>query len=316
MESYSDYVLDFIGELKNKAVRDLAWVIAAPPILDSFPNSEIRFLDFDFFKKEFTRLREKLKELDKHPSPLENFLNNGNTRLLGKYFEKLIEFWLASLSEFDLLASNIQIFKEEKTIGEIDFIIRDKHGEIFHLEVAGKYYITISDTPQMGDFFAPNPKDNLSDKTEKLISTQLQLSNTVHGRNKLNELGIKDSLTPLLLVKGYLFYPLENTNKASFAAEKHLSGFAVPTDKLEKLCSLEKHWVILERKQWIARQCRIPENSVLECKGLTDKILRYFEKNDYPLLVAGVEKRGNSFREKVRAFILPQAWVLSISFKK
>src|SRR5690606_35802865 len=63
---------------------------------------------------------------------------------LGKYAESLLNIYFKNCKEFELLANNIQLIKENKTIGEIDFLLKDLiKEEYIHLEFALKYYLKV-----------------------------------------------------------------------------------------------------------------------------------------------------------------------------
>jgi len=64
---------------------------------------------------------------------------------LGHLYEDALERLIDSAPSLDRIASNLQIFDENRrTIGELDFVVRDKQsGHYIHLELAVKFYLAI-----------------------------------------------------------------------------------------------------------------------------------------------------------------------------
>ena len=305
---YLNFVSRQIKSLKTPEVRDLAWVIAAPPVFESLPDTSVNFLTYDFFKNEFLRILPGLFELDKSPEKLLSFINNGNTRLLGKYFENLIGFWLAEFSRFTLVKSNLQIFQNGRTIGEIDFLIRDENGQIFHLEAAGKYYLSSKGTSEWRDFYGPNPADNLADKLEKMLNGQITLTSNQNARDVLEQLGIKEQPEPLLLFKGFLFYPYQKTGEvkpAKGVSPHHLKGKWVTIQDIDSLRKNSIRWVIPERRSWISRRFQVPYKKTFSFNTLKAKLETYFSDNIYPVLICAGEEEDGAFDETERYFVVP-----------
>ncbi len=306
----NDYLTKINNELKQiktEAVRDLAWVIAAPPLFDSLPNSEIKLLDSSFFEKEFERILPQIKILDNNPNDLLDFISKENTHLLGKYFEALIKYWLINFSEFQLVKSNLQIFQNKRTIGEIDFLITDKNGNLFHLEIAGKYYIARGNSNKWENFYGPNPADNLAKKMEKLLNEQVKLLTNSFAKETLDGLNITQTPTPLLLVKGYFFYVWNKSGKITppvGSSKNHLYGWKVKSDEAKEFFGGKSSlWMVLKRRQWISRRFFVSEKEILNTDSIKKFIAEYFPGNNYPLLIARIEREGNFYFEKERAFV-------------
>ncbi len=307
---YLNFISEKIKRLKTAEVRDLAWVIAAPPLFNTLPNSAVKFFTSDFFEQEFKRILPALTELDKNPEPLRQFLENENTHLLGKYFEALIKFWLLEFSEFEIIQSNVQIFDGDKTIGEIDFLIKNKERKVFHLETAGKYYLSLKGDEKWKNFYGPNPADNLKQKIEKLLGKQVKLSSTRFAEKLLNSNGIETSPTPLIIFKGYFFYHWNKERKfvpPIGANKNHLHGWWVKFDEIENiLFNKAERWLVLERRNWISRQFLVSKEKTQNSYELKAQLKNYFSSNTYPLLFAKLTEEGKSYSEKERFFVIPE----------
>ena len=76
----------------TKLVRDLAWVIASPPIQSGYIGNTY-WWDDDKCQNEYRDCLSSLIELDKDPSPLEQHLSQLKSKRLGHRFEALVSYW-------------------------------------------------------------------------------------------------------------------------------------------------------------------------------------------------------------------------------
>ena len=154
-----------------------------------------------WFRDQFEAHLPWLEALDEHPKPLEDFLEEHPTRLLGKRFELLIRFWLEQSPHFRLHASGVPLYDAGKTVGEVDFILEEvDSGTWTHLEVACKFYLGYNNSKQWHDWRGPNAQDTLKLKMDKL---DRQLSS--------------------LLMKGYLFHHYRTHPQSAFVFASRLA---------------------------------------------------------------------------------------------
>jgi Uncharacterized protein conserved in bacteria len=145
MSSYFEPWLQF----KQPLVRQLAFCIASPNILQQIPNElEIRypfhFHPNELWHKYFEAYLPRLKQLEQHPSELVEFLQKLKSTRLGLRFEMFIWFWLLDhpYHPYQLLGHSIQKIDGPRTVGELDFVLKNtESGEVEHWEVALKYYL-------------------------------------------------------------------------------------------------------------------------------------------------------------------------------
>lgn len=117
--------MDFPGLYKfiSQAIRDSVWVIGSPPVLkNSTKLNSVNFFETEFFHDQFLRFSKYLIQLNENPTKLNRFLENNNTRIIGKYFKRLVEFWLLHRDDIKLLGSSIRINNGNKNLGEFEFI--------------------------------------------------------------------------------------------------------------------------------------------------------------------------------------------------
>lgn len=218
---------------RHSAVRDIAFALASPPLLSHWPSefSTHRVIDLPddvFWHNLYQRYLPRLHALDLDPTPLEQLLGSLPSSRLGIRFEALLSFWLKDDSgdwhDFQLLAQNIQLKDEKRTIGEVDFIIQNKiTGDIEHWELSLKFYLG-EGALQPYEWRGLNDRDTFGRKIKHTIQRQFNVDH-LH----LPELGKLTIDKRIAIFKGRLFYPdhVSETAKVSLATwlhPKHLRG--------------------------------------------------------------------------------------------
>ncbi len=303
-----------IFNYKNQFVRDLAWVISSPPLFNNKFNP--LFFEQEFFYGELNKFLPHLENLDKNPQNLSEHIKNGNTHLLGKYFESLVEYWLEYSESKKLLSHNLQVFKGRNTIGEFDFIYRDlTDNKVYHLECSGKFYIAQKNVSEHLNFIGPNSIDNLDRKISKIVNEQIILGQTKEGREALIIDDIEEEVIPQILFKVYIFYYADLFFNNSFIIPKdsnpdHPKGWWIYTKDVDYFLSQKNSkWIVVERANWISKVILFDDSSILSNKELANKLKNYFSNNNYPLLIAELkESHENYFEEISRGFVVHNTW--------
>ena len=304
-----------VAYYRNQCVRDLAWVIASPPLISSLPGHN-NFLQKEYFEKEYKLFSPLLKDLDSDPLPLLNHIKSRNTHLLGKYFETLVEYWIKESSNKELITHNLQVFKGKQTIGEFDFIYRDlESNKVIHLEAAGKFYIARENRASLTNFIGPNSIDNLDLKINKILNDQIALSKTDEGRDTLKEEGINKDVQSLIFLKGYLFYYSDLFFNNLFIApphseEKHKKGWWIyEKDKSRFFEDRKGNWIIIKRMNWISKIFNPSLKEVLSGNELINNLANYFNDN-HSLLIAEVSENEKGILEETsRGFVVSNSWI-------
>ncbi len=100
-----------------------------------------------------------------------------DNEVLGKRIEVFFEYCIETSENYEVIAKNLQVFKEKITIGELDFLIRDlQNDKVIHIELIYKFYLYDPSMNQEFDrWIGPNRKDSLLQKIDKLKNKQLPL---------------------------------------------------------------------------------------------------------------------------------------------
>ncbi len=191
---------------QNPHVCDLAWAISSPPLL--LPDdSECTWYSNEWYRSASVESAELMSHADRHPQRLETMLAERSDRRLGNYFETLWAYWLSVNPRFELLGRNLQINEQGRTLGELDFIVRDRAaGKCLHWEVAIKFYLGRGDTGLHSNWLGPGKRDRLDLKVDHLQNRQSKHGSHPRVREWCDSRGIRIDACAVIL-KGRLFYP-------------------------------------------------------------------------------------------------------------
>ena len=168
-------------------VRDLAYVISCPDVLttwlDVAPHHNTHQVEVhppSFWHAQFEAYGQRLTELDTtnaYQALTRYLMSRPSPSRLGFHFEGLLSFWLEDgftygTHSYELLASNVQLFRGKQTAGELDLILYNHEAQTNeHWELAIKFF--------MGSYpFEPinwvgiNSRDNLQRKMTHMQTKQ------------------------------------------------------------------------------------------------------------------------------------------------
>lgn len=290
-----------LANKKPFAVRDLEWVINSPFLLKDTPTPDLAS------HPETAAL---LARVQDDPEPLLSHLAATPRLNLGRYFEQLVIFWFDNLPSVRMIGSNIPIYREKQSLGEIDlaFLYED---QAWHWELSVKFYLNIGSSMEETHFVGPMLKDTLKRKLDRLYGYQLLLPTHTETAAVLGLYGIGD-VTSLPWVKGCLFYPVGNAHPEPPAriSEKGLSGRWYSRESLEDTPLPEfDHFLILEKKRWITPYFYPGETTAGKKSDLLAEIVTAFERRPIPYLVHLMRDEGaETLTSLGQIFITPGGW--------
>ena len=298
-----------LTQFRVPAVRHLAWMCHAPQLLDSglsfYPSNH---LANDVFAT--------LLQWDAHPEIGPAVLTAIAKPRLGLYFEELYECLLTNLLGFEVLARNLQIRGAERTLGELDFVVRHpRTRQIEHHEVAVKFYLGVDKQGSGATFWhGPNAIDRLDIKTRSLLDQQSQRTLLVETAAALQVLGIAQPVATRIFMPGYLFYPLpgaldEEQNIRPLSAPpqvpaNHERGHWFYLDQARRGDTHD--WVHLQKPHWLGPWVQTEAPDALATATALDAI----EATGTPRLFAhvSIDPVTNRWKETERFFIVPTHW--------
>jgi uncharacterized protein len=303
---------------QTQEVRDLAWACFSPPLLHIEQvvgaTSGITACTLQLTPER----RLWLERIDRDPGALLEHLAQRPTHRLGMYFEQLWHFFLQQDPATELIAHNVPVVLQGRTLGEFDCIYyshqRERH---VHLELAVKYFLAVArsatnDTLGYAhEWRGPDNRDRLDTKLDKLLQRQILLGEHPAGKQTLLDLGI-DELAKEVALKGYLF-------QASSAAPPLPPGYNhdcrlshwVTCSQLPSYCAkmTAQTYLILPKMKWLCAARSCDPGLALGAAQLQARAAQHFEQDTYPLLIAVMDEYG---AESARFFVTAEFWPNSV----
>lgn len=298
---------------QTREVRDLAWACFSPPLLltrqldDGQSGAANNPLSL-------TRQRQAwLQGLDRDAMPLLEHLAQQRSHRLGVYFEHLWHFFLAEDPATELLAHNLPVREQGKTLGEFDCLYychqRRQH---IHLELAVKFFLSHRQDTGCGEashrheWLGPNTADRLDLKVNHLMQRQIRLADRPAAHDALLALGIGE-LAREVEIKGYLFQSLADPlpPPRGFSPQHRLETW-LDIGQLEHfLVDKSARYQPLPRAQWLSGAQLSPGEAALDSKQLTTLLREHLLADPRPQLVAALGPDG---LETLRFFVTRPDW--------
>jgi hypothetical protein len=280
---------------KHPMVRDLAWAIASPPLLETEQGA---FVSVAWLQQQYLSYLPRLFSLDNNPTPLLEFINRQPR--LGVYFEQLWHFFFEDSPKFDVLLANIQIQDSHQTYGEFDFIVREKATQIVtHFEVAVKFYLGyqhVSTTKEL--WYGANIKDRLDIKIDHMLKHQIRLGHLSSALAVLKQHNITIDDEKIIL-KGRLYQPHPDLQFSNSDPALNTCNWTWLTAHCFKNSHAEFCWYRLLKPDYLAP--RLPEEVYRWHSDNADS-----EKKPLQLL------RYKDQKEAERLFLVPDEWLTKL----
>jgi len=294
-------------------VRDLAWLLFAPDLLR---EGEATLAHPFASAQERDATLAWLGTLDAAPQSLHDHAHDPKFTRLGIYAESLIRFFLSHGPAARLVAANVPLRRQRRTIGECDFLLESTHGARLHWELAVKFYLHIGDADaacpvRLADYVGPNLQDRFDLKYARLVTHQLALT----SRAEFAALGFGGPWRAQLFIKGRLFYhgrEDEHIEPAPEIGASHLRGWWLTASEWREaranVSDDERAWVVQPRMAWLASQ-RLDAAAAATLIAESDAIRTRLETTVAPTMIAAYARdAAGKWVEESRGFIVPDDW--------
>jgi uncharacterized protein len=190
---------------------------------------------------------------------------------LGRFAERLLHYALLFGPTHELLAAHLPIRNDQQqgdhtTLGELDYLVRNRLGEVAHWELAIKFYLaqpgnTAGLLPD--DYIGPDKKDSLALKLGKLFGRQLC--------QPLPHPWCEQAVQRQAFTKGRLFYPWETNGSKALQPwgglnPQHHRGWWITARQLPTLPT--GHYLPLARLEWLMNQPFVGAKDVIAQEAL------------------------------------------------
>lgn len=302
------------GHLNDPHVRDLAWLLDSPDLLDA-GAPQWRGKIASLFDHQGPDIDRWLIELDRAPEELHSLIQSHAFARLGRYSELLMAFFFRHKEILHAHGLQVRAGKND-TIGEFDFLLWRSTGlnspVLLHWEFATKFYLLETSGSGCGVdvLVGPNLADTLGAKMRKILDRQLSLSNHPAAEILLPQ----PIAAAQALVKGWLFYPRNEHAADADAAADATNDSVAAAHCRGYWCALAEAgdlpgdcYRILPRLSWLA-PARAPLNECIDKTGLLEALHAHFASDTLPVMVATMARRGDFAVETARGFIVPNDW--------
>ncbi|RJG19406.1 DUF1853 family protein [Alcanivorax profundi] len=266
-----------IGAPPGGAVMtQLQWLVQAPPLIPASPWEDAG----SWLLREWQRD-------PALPSRAAHFLmGQPQPSRIGLQFENQVAALVEHSSGLELVARNLPIRDEQRTLGELDLLVRDLDtGKLWHWELALKFYLGTPD-----QWYGPNRRDTLARKIAHLHGEQLPRSQSSQASRTLSETGWKVD-GQALLTRGRLFYRSGHPEQP-LRHPRHERGWWLPARGLPS-----QQWHTIPRTFWSCPSMSDKSTNTIDTRSLID----YVEEHSRPVMVL-------SALRPEPGFIVPVTW--------
>ncbi|KZY60110.1 hypothetical protein A3742_05775 [Oleiphilus sp. HI0071] len=247
---------------------------------------------------------------------LSDRLEQSPSHFLGSYVEQLWRHYIETSSRYQLLAHNLQIHGDGKTLGEFDFIVGDNiTGKIIHQEIAAKFYLGLPAPDHKSClWFGPNNIDRLDLKAAHLKNKQLRLSDLEHAKAELERRHITKVTTQCIL-RGRLFLPwnqqlrkqCQDLDKLTQHSQKDVwMTLSELRDYAATKPENAQFW-LLEKQQWLSLMTR--KGSSLRYDEILAKLEQVVGNERRGVMLKTQRKLGTGLlNDETALFIVPDDW--------
>ncbi|QJD58611.1 DUF1853 family protein [Pseudomonas sp. gcc21] len=305
-------------------VRDLAWIACSESLLKPGILAVRDPLTGSVWRQDPESLLYRLKQLDADPVPLQQLIPVSRDLRLGNYYERLWHALLHLAPDVRLLAHNVALRGNGRTLGELDLLMEDPAGAVIHLELAVKFYLGVPEQlaqPQSAGtidqsvvasssphsaWLGPDPRDTLDDKVKRLRDHQLKLVDHLHL-----------AATPLprpdlsaAWLQGVLFGPHDTAMPPAVDTRPNAQNHQwCRQSELRKIEG--RHWLVMPHKQWL-----MPPSAGREQIRTIEEILQMLDAqqlhpNRALMLVRCEDIENYRAMSAQRLICMPDSWPVS-----
>ena len=274
----------------DRALRDLQWAIESASLItpQEYGPNWIETNDWEPWRQ-----------------PLETFLKQAPSYLVGKYFESLIQFWLEHVQGVRMVAVQKQISHQRRTRGELDFVFQTIDNDLIHWETAVKFYLYDRHSSSFDShFIGPNNRDTFERKIRRLREVQLPLGREI----------FPDIVSQCGFVKGRIYYHPQQFPPETLPehlSEQHERAIWLRASEFGEFAANHEfcHYSLLKKPYWLAPESiETAADALLSSNQMSELTIQHFRTSTVPQHLAAFEKSTARSIETARLFIVADTW--------
>ncbi|MEP3209913.1 MAG: DUF1853 family protein [Maribacter sp.] len=178
-----------------------------------------------------------------------------STIRLGHQMEQLFKQLIDYCSAYEILLHNLPVKRGNRTVGEIDFILKDvQTTQLIHIELTYKFYIINPEISEpVHQLIGPNRRDMFFTKMEKIKNKQFELLHSKEGSKALYSNDINSNkLTHQACYKAQLFEPYKsNPIRIRPLNTDCISGYWLRFERFQSSGFKAYQYYIPNKSQWV-----------------------------------------------------------------
>ena len=255
----------------------------------------------------FVSSMDAIKRDDQTPENLNELIDTQRRYKLGLYAEDLFLYYLEHFSPYEILAHDMQVFIEKRSIGAFDFIVRAEDGIIEHWEMAIKYFVQYLPSADWINFIGPGGKDSLHRKMNKMLGRQILLGDRPPAQKGLIQNGIPLPQKKRIVSVGKLFshFGTEFISPVDGDPNQPTGYWAFLHQFIEYVQKNTQYlWAYRKHPYWIAPTLSNNEHELMN----HHEVLEFVREQEKHVMLSELKKTKNGWEECQRWFVMPNNW--------
>lgn len=175
----------------------------------------------------------------------------GKRLRLGHLIEHFVQCEFVNHSDINVIANNVQVYSDRRTIGEFDLLI-EKENIQYQIEIVFKFYLYDENVgaTEIEHWIGPNRKDSLVEKITKIKEKQFPLVEHPEATKVLDTLGLDSkTIRQRVFFKGKLFVPYWKDVEMKSINPNCIVGFYIEFEQLDTFKEYEMY--IPSKHDWL-----------------------------------------------------------------
>jgi len=201
---------------------------------------------------------------------------------LGHLVEYFVQFELENENGINVLANNVQVYSNKRTVGEFDLFIESEKTH-YQIEVVFKFYLydkNIGDS-EIDRWIGPNRKDSLIEKITKIKKKQFPLIELPESVKVLETYGLDATkMKQCVYFKAKLYTPIDENVELERLNSDCVAGFYISFKDLDRFSDYKIY--IPSKHNWLVKA----DDNVnwLDYETASNEILAMIEEKRSPLV--------------------------------